>query len=360
MQKVRCAVIGAGWWASASHLPALRANKDVELVAVQSLDESRIAQIARDFGAAKGFTRWQDLLEIEKLDAVVIASTPNVHFEQPSAALNRGLHVLVEKPITFTARQAEELVQLAEKKRLHFVTGYPWHYTRHAAEAKKLIAAGELGDVKLFSITMMDECLGLYQGLPWVDIFGDGRNPECEPRPYVEPGRRSYADPKIAGGGQIYSQVSHVAAYLTYLTGKQPKEVFARFDNTGAEVDVYNAVNVKLDGGAIAGICSTGATGKSKRMCHVVAYGTKAVISLELFDGTMKFQRLADGTTREFPALSAEEIYPMAEPSKNLVDVVLKRAENRSPGVLGLAAMKVVEGACKSVQTGCNVKIPWW
>src|SRR6478672_1729149 len=273
MKKVRCAVIGAGWWATTAHLPVLKTHPDVELVAVQSLDEKRVQQIASDFGAARALTSWQDVLAIDGLDAVVIASTPNMHYQQALAALERGLHVLLEKPMTFTALEAAKLVRLSQTKGLHLVMGYPFHYTRHATEAQRLIADGELGDVRMISIMMVDECLGLYQGLPWTEIFGDGFTPDCEPRPYLEPGRRSYADAAIAGGGQIYTQVSHVAALVTYLTGRQAVEVFARFDNTGANVDVYNVINVKLEGGAIVGISSTGASRKTKRMLPVAIYG---------------------------------------------------------------------------------------
>jgi predicted dehydrogenase len=360
MSKVRCAVIGAGWWATTAHLPVLKSHPDVQLVAVQSLDKSKIQQIARDFGASKSLTRWEDLLAIEGLDAVVIASTPNMHFMQAKAALSRGLHVMLEKPMTFTAREAAELVKLAESKKLHFVASFPWHFTRHAIEAKRLIESGEVGQVKMISIMMIDECLGLYQGLPWKEIFGDGRNPECQPEPYVEPGRRSYADPSISGGGQIYAQVCHVAAYLTYLTGKEATEVFARFDNGPVNIDVYNVVNVKLDGGILAGITSTGATGRTKRACPVTVFGSKGVIHLDLFDGTMSFQTM-DGNRREFSPLTEAENYPMGDPVRNLLDLITKQTTvNRSPGALGAAAMRIVEGSCRSVQQHTNVSVPWW
>lgn len=206
---------------------------------------------------------------------------------------------------------------------------------------------------------MTDEVLGLYQGRPWQEVFGDGFTPDCDAKPYQEPGRRSYADPAISGGGQIYTQVSHIGALLTFLTGREPVEVFARFDNTGANVDVYNVVNVKLEGGAIAGICSTGATRKTKRLLPITIYGTEGVIHLDLFDGTMLFQRM-DGASREYPKLTAEELYPCDAPVKNLINVVLGRGKNNSPGELGVAAMKVVDGACQSVRTNSNVKVPWW
>ena len=350
MKKVRFAVIGAGWWATTAHLPVLKTHPDVELVAVQSLDANRVEQIAKDFGAARALTSWQDVLSIEGLDAVVIASTPNMHYQQALAALERDLHLLLEKPVTFTALEAAKLVKLAQQKGAHFVVDYPFHYTRHVIEAQRLIAEGALGDVRMLSILMTDECLGLYQGLPWTEIFGDGFTPDCEPLPYLEPGRQSYSDPAIAGGGQIYSQVSHVAALVTFLTGRQAVEVFARFDNTGANVDVYNVVNVKLEGGAIVGIASTGATRKTKRLLSLVVYGTDGVIHLDLFEGTMLFQKM-DGTSREYPRLASEELYPTGKPVENLIDL---RAEPWNESFTGHLGTRRDEGCRRFVPLGAR------
>ena len=77
---------------------------------------------------------------------------------------------------------------------------------------------------------------------------------------YIEPCEGSYSDPAIAGGGQIYCQVSHAAAYLAFLTGLRPAEVYARFDCDGSPNDIYNALTVTLENGALASIASTAAT----------------------------------------------------------------------------------------------------
>lgn len=100
--KVNCGVIGAGWWATYAHLPALTQHPRANVVAIQkrSMDEAR--RVAADFGVPQAFTDWRELLDAD-LDAVVIASSPNLHYEQAMAAIERGLHVLVEKPMTITA-----------------------------------------------------------------------------------------------------------------------------------------------------------------------------------------------------------------------------------------------------------------
>jgi predicted dehydrogenase len=212
MKKIRIGVIGAGWWATFAHLPAIKSHPDAELVAVQSREPAKAERIARDLGAKHACTSVEELLAFEELDAVIVASTPNVHFAQAKAALHSGRHVLLEKPMTFTADEARELVELAAKKQLQLLISCPWHFTPHGIEARRLIQAGALGEIKMISVLMTNPVDNLLRGTNTSPTHGARKF-------YVEPCRGSYSDPAIAGGGQIYCQVSHAAAYLTFLTG---------------------------------------------------------------------------------------------------------------------------------------------
>jgi len=71
---------------------------------------------------------------------------------------------------------------------------------------------------------------------------------------YVEPCKGPITTPAIAGGGQIYCQVSHSAAHLTFLTGLRAAEVFARFDCDGSPNDIYNALTITLENGALVNL----------------------------------------------------------------------------------------------------------
>ena len=354
--KVQVAVIGAGWWGCEAHLPSLRDHPRAEIAAVQSRTREKAEKIAASFDAKHACETVDEVLAIESLDAAIISSTPNVHCEQARAALERGLHVLIEKPMTLTLAEAREIVGLARAKGLHFVISCPWHYTPHAAEARRLIGSGAIGDIKMISVLMTNFCEGLYRAKSWKEIFGDSPTLQNTPDPYRQPGRQSYSDPVVAGGGQIYCQVAHAAAYVGLLSGSDPVEVFARFENAGAPVDMYDALNIKLANGAIVSLASTGSTMDTERNYEVRVYGTEGMILLELWKGTMAHHdRL--GNVNEAPVLDAAEIYPMFGPAKNLVDVITGDAENLSPADLGLYSMKIIEAACRSASTSENVLI---
>jgi predicted dehydrogenase len=315
-----------------------------------------VRQIARDFGALHGCTTMEEVLALEDIEAVIVSSTPNVHHAQARAALQAGRHVLIEKPMTLTAAESEELVALARSHGLHLLVGCPWHYTAHSLEARRLLRAGALGQIKMISVLMTNFTLGLYCGLPWGEIFGRNPTPQNSARPYRTPGRASYSEPAVAGGGQVYSQVSHVLAHLGFLAAQEPVSVYAQFDNAGTAVDVYNTINLRLAHGTVVSLASTGATPDSQRTYELRIYGTKGLLTMELWAGRMACH-LFDGEVTRYPDLPEEDIYPFFAPTKNFVDVVLGRAENGSPGHLGLYAMKVIEAACQSARTNSVVTL---
>lgn len=349
MKPVRIGVIGAGWWATFAHIPAVKSHPHAELVAVQSRERAKAEKIARDFGAPHACTTVEELLALPDVDAVIIASTPNVHHAQALAALQSGRHVLIEKPMTFTAAESRELVDLAREKNLQLLISCPWHFTRHGIEARRLIGEGALGEIKMISVLMTNPLDKLLKGINTSPTFGMANV-------YVEPRTGSYNDPAIAGGGQIYCQVSHAAAYLTFLTGHAPAEVFARFNNDGSSNDIYDALNITLENGALVTLASTCATPLAERHYEVRIFGSKAILQLELWRGTMSLLDFADKRT-EFTPLAEQETYPAQAPALNFIDAIVGTAPNGSPGELGLASMEIITAACESATTGKNIRI---
>lgn len=342
MKTVKIGIIGAGWWATTAHIPAVKSHCQAELVAVQNRDAGTAKKMARDFGAKYSCTRLEEILSL-KLDAIIIASTPNVHHAQAKAALERGLHVLIEKPMTFTADEARELVEIAAQKKVQLLISCPWHFTPHSMEARRLIQCGVLGQIKLISILMTNPIDKLLRGL--------NTTPTHDMKDvYIEPCEGSYSNPAIAGGGQIYCQVSHAAAHLAFLTGLRATEVYARFDCDGSANDIYNALTVTLENGAFASIASTAATPACERNYEVRIFGSEAVLQLELWRGEMTVIDFAGRRTR-FKPLREDEIYPERAPALNFIDAILGTAPNGSPGELGLASMEIIEAARESAQT---------
>lgn len=346
-KKVRCGVIGAGWWATFAHIPALLAHPNAELVALQKRNFEAARRVAGDFNIPHACTTTDELLAVEGLQAVIISSSPDQHFAQASAALSAGKHILIEKPMTLTTAEAAQLNDLAQARDLQFLISCPWHYTPHAIESQRLIREGELGDIRMISILMTNPVGHLLRGTGTEATYGE---------PYMTPHHETYSDPRVSGAGQVYTQVSHVAAYVSFLTGLHAAEIFARFHNDGAVLDIYDGILVRLENNAIVSIASTGATAKDRRDYEVRVFGTKGMLFLDLWNGRMEFVEI-NGKRRNYPPLDPDFIYPHQAPAKNLVDTVLDPAKNGSPAWLGVAAMEMIEGACISAARGVNVHV---
>jgi len=348
MPQIKCAIVGAGWWSTFAHIPALQKHEDASVIAVSKRNLEAAEKVARDFNIPHACTSMEEILEYD-LDAVVIGTTPNVHYTQARAALEKGLHVLIEKPMTLKAEEARELVHLAEEKNLQFLISCPWHYTRHGLEAQQRILAGELGNIRLISILMTNFVEHFIRGTSTSDTHSGEKS-------YLEPNKTSYSDPSIAGGGQIYAQVSHVAAYLKYLTGQDPLSVYAQFENAGAPGDLFDAITVKMDQGTLVSLASVGAPMQTERNYEVRIFGDEGMIFMELWKGTMSIHK-RDRQVDEQEPLEESEIYPHEAPARNLIDAIAGKAENISPAVLGLSAMEIIEAACHSADTGKAVNL---
>ena len=125
--KVRIGIVGTSWWADAMYLPALANHPlaDVRGV-VGGTRREHTREFAARWGIAGAYDTLDDMLAAEPLDALVILS-PNVHhFGHAMAALERGLHVLCEKPLAMTSAQARQLTETAE--RAGVVTMVPFTY----------------------------------------------------------------------------------------------------------------------------------------------------------------------------------------------------------------------------------------
>lgn len=120
MNKIRCAVIGVGYLGR-FHAQKYQLIPNAELVAVCDLNQEASAAVGQELNVA-AYSNYHDLFD--KVDAVSIAATTSKHYEIAKAFLEQGIHVLLEKPITETIAQAEELVMLAKKHQSKLQIGH--------------------------------------------------------------------------------------------------------------------------------------------------------------------------------------------------------------------------------------------
>src|SRR6202035_5545517 len=103
----------------------------------------------------------QELLTSSKIDAIAVITPVWTHFELAKAALLNGKHVFVEKPFTSTSAQAEELIELADRKNLKIMVDHTFLFTGAVKRIRQFIDDGTLGDLYYYDSTRVN--LGLFQ-----------------------------------------------------------------------------------------------------------------------------------------------------------------------------------------------------
>jgi predicted dehydrogenase len=124
---LKAVVIGAGHMGR-YHAGKLAACKGVELAGVVDADPARAAELAKKHGCP-AFSHFSEMFSVEP-NAVIIAVPTDRHHEVGMACLERGMHVLVEKPIATTAEQADELIATAERRRVVLQVGHVERYSK--------------------------------------------------------------------------------------------------------------------------------------------------------------------------------------------------------------------------------------
>lgn len=143
--KIRLAVIGLGKM-GLSHLSIVNALDDFEVVAV--CDNSRlVTDVLGKVTGLKGFNDYDEVLKLDQLDAVLIATPTIAHEPMIAKALDHGLHVFAEKPLTLDAASSRRLADEAAEKGLVAQVGYHNRYVGTFAEAARLVSGNVLGKI---------------------------------------------------------------------------------------------------------------------------------------------------------------------------------------------------------------------
>lgn len=157
---IRIGVIGYGYWGP--NLVRNFADLDTASVAmVSDRRAERLAQVTRRYPGAAVTTEPEALLRSPDVDAVVIATPVDHHFDLAMGALRAGKHVLVEKPITASSEQASRLIDEAARRRLVLMVDHTFVYTGAVQKMRELTQAGELGDIYYYDSVRIN--LGLFQ-----------------------------------------------------------------------------------------------------------------------------------------------------------------------------------------------------
>jgi predicted dehydrogenase len=350
VSRVRVGAVGAGWWATSNHFPLLADRDDVELVGVCGLGPD-LGAIRDRFGFGFATDRVDELLDAG-LDAVVISTPHDLHFDVAAAALERGLHVLCEKPMTLRADQAWDLVERRERAGTHLLVPYGWNYKPFTVAAKRLLDAGEVGQIQYALCHMASPTRGLFGGDPTHMLE------RWDSSTATAPQASTWSAPEH-GGGYAHGQVTHSSALFFWLTGLRAATVAGRVANAGSAVDLFDAAVVRFDSGALGSLsgAATLADG-DKYQIDIRIFGSEGVLMLDAERERVTLSRY-DGRREEVAIAPGEGEYECLVPPARFIDLVTGAStENNSTVEVAARSVELIEALlASSAADGKEVRV---
>ncbi len=146
MDQLRVALIGAGDWGE-KHLQALKTIQNVRVVAICDSNQRRARKVASRYGIGKFYSDFRELLVREKLDAVHVVTPEASHRAPVVEAARKGIHIMVEKPLATSLKDADSMIEATRKNGVILMVGHVLRWDARYAMVKDYIDRGDVGEI---------------------------------------------------------------------------------------------------------------------------------------------------------------------------------------------------------------------
>ncbi|HPD32611.1 MAG TPA: Gfo/Idh/MocA family oxidoreductase [Phycisphaerae bacterium] len=329
-RRLRLALVGCGGMGQ-HHARSLLGISEVQVVALCDIIKSRCLSFCKQFFGPKGFkpsvyTDFYKMIARESLDAVLLVTPHALHYPHAKAALQKGIHVLSEKPMVTDAAQARELVALAESRQRLLAIAFQAPVSAEFAYIAELIRSGTLGRIELVDAHVAQRWKTFTKGT-WRQ------------------------DPKLSGGGQLYDSGAHMFNAMMWLVNSPVKRVFAMADRCGTKVDINGTVSLVFENGCLGSVaCSGNATVPGDT--GVTLFATEGTIKTGIWGEKLEHFDKA-GNKILYPYVP----YKTVPPERNFVDAILGRDTLRCPGRYGILLAELMDAIYESIKTGHPVDV---
>jgi UDP-N-acetylglucosamine 3-dehydrogenase len=314
MKKLGTAVVGTGFWGK-NHARVYRDLQETDLVAVCDIDAERAKAVADQFGA-KPYTSVRRMLQNEEIKAVSVCTWSISLARVATKAVEAGKHVLVEKPMAASVKQAERLLDAAKKNHVHLTVGFLMRFIPGLQRMKKAVEEKTIGELVSATAKRVSQ---------WPERIGDV--------------------------GVVKDTAIHDIDVMLYLFNSDPIAVYAK---TGSmrhkKFEDYAQIMLTFEGGKTAFIESNWLTPYKTRI--LVATGSEAIMNLDYITQELRIEDAKE---------TVQPRYPTTEPLKlelrHFANCVLGKEKPFITGLDGLRALRIAESALKSSASGRIVKL---
>lgn len=294
---MKVGIVGASF-ARAAYLPALKHVPGAEVVAISSSRLESAQAAANEFGVAAAYDDWQEMLDRHQLDLVLIATPTDLHAPTTLAALDKGAHVLCEKPTAMDAGEAGAMLDKAEALgRLHMID-HELRFNPNRAKVAEMIADGDLGEIRHVNIANI--------GSSWA-------NPAARPK-------GDWWSLAEHGGGRLGANGSHQVDMLRWwlgpvasVVGQALTVIPDRLDKATGEAwtataDDLSYFTLQMQSGALAQVFMSGVAANNIGNLTQV-FGSKGSIVLDNDDEKLLFAK-AGASFSDITAVDANATLP--------------------------------------------------
>lgn len=325
MNKLKFALIGTGGIAQ-TYAQAFQTSNCCEIVAVADVNKDSADAFAEPFNA-KSFSEYKTLAENTDFNAVIVATPPNSHPEIAEYFMNRGKHVLCEKPLCLSSDEARQMIKTAEKTGVKFTMASKFRYVADVVKAKSLVASNVLGDVIQFENAFTAK---------------------------VDMSSRWNSDISIGGGGVLIDNGTHSVDIIRYFLGSISDILAVDAGSTqGLNVDENVKMLAKTAKDVIATVDLT--WGINKELANFISiYGTRGTLHVGWRESKYKLNSNPNWTIfgKGYDKVQAfrSKVENFAGAIRGTQELLIKPAD-------ALASVKVIEAAYKSLNQNLWQKV---
>jgi len=336
MKESSAAVIGLGYWGPnvLRNLVDLDSFKNIYCY---DINQSVLDRCKRRYPSIKLTGKYDDILNDESVNSVFVCTPPATHYQIAKEALLSGKNVLIEKPMTVNAKEAEELIEISNKGSLKLMVGHTFEYSPAVEKIKEIIEGNILGDIYFISMTRIN--LGIHR-----------------------------KDVSV-----IWDLATHDLSILFKLIDGMPEKI-STLSNSFVKKGIKDVafINLKYGNGIIANINVSWLSPKKIRETIIVGSkkmlvydDTKSDEKVKIFDKGVDVLKDPDSfgeyqltyRTGDITAPVLEAIEPLRIEINHFIDCVNNGLKPRTDGYCGLKVVKALEAAERSSEKDGEVVI---
>lgn len=344
-RSIRLGIIGCGHVTENFHLPALKSLPNIHVSALSDVNETQLNRVADHFHIGYRYKDPYDMINNPDIEAIAICVPPQFHFELGMATLDSDKHLFIEKPLSLSLDECNQLIMQANPSSKKVMVGFNLRWHRHLRKAREIIQEGKLGQVELVRTVITSNH----------KTFPDWRKQ------------------RKLGGGVLFEVAVHHFDLIRFLLNSEVEEVFAitRSENWDDESAI---VNTKICNGVLASSVFSIRSSHSNEI-EIFGQAGSLRISFYRFDGLDLYTCSSlpgDLLTRLSKTYKMLKELPKAATTirlggvfkesyraewQHFIDTILNNKEIESSLEDGKRALEIVLSAVQSAHLGKPIKI---